>query len=48
MIRDKISFVLAIWCAMFFVLDIILQKDAITTGVALFATIINGISAFED
>ena len=48
MIRNKISFIFAIWCAMFFVLDIILQKDALTIGVALFATIVNGMSAFED
>ena len=48
MIRDKISFCLAILCGIFLVIDIILQKDALTIGIALVATIVNFMSAFDD
>ena len=47
MIKHKISFCLAILCAMCLVINII-QKDIVLVVITLFATVFNFMSAFDD
>lgn len=48
MIKNKISFCLGILCLICLVIDIVLQKDALTIGIVLVAIVVDFMSAFDD